>query len=159
MSVYTPNMKQADILKVIKDNGGDCACGSMRNAARAITQMYDEVLRPCGLRATQLGILATTMAREPVTVSQLAETTVTDRTTLTRNLKLLVKKRLIHVREGDDRRERVVALTDRGREALLRAIPLWKTAQKRIVGGIGEEKWKSLNRGLGTVVRLARCNQ
>ena len=142
--------------KLAEGEGRACACGNLRKAARAVTQLYDEALRPTGLRATQFGILAATMALGPVTVTKLAERTVTDRTTLTRNLRLLAKKGLIRIQTGNDRREREVTLTDRGREALAKGYPFWQKAQTHVVKGLGEERWKSLREGLSAVVSVAR---
>ena len=96
------------------------------------------------------------MAMEPITVSRLAEATVTDRTTLTRNLKLLEKQGLIRVDPGNDRRERKVTLTDRGREAVRKAYPLWQKAQRRVVKSLGEERWQVLRQELSAVVSLTR---
>ncbi len=96
------------------------------------------------------------MAMQPVTVTRLAEETVTDRTTLTRNLKLLEKQGLIRVDAGNDRREREVTLTDLGREALVKALPNWQKAQANVVKGLGEERWKALQEELSAVVSVAR---
>ncbi len=142
--------------RLAEGEGAACACGNIRQAARAVTQLYDEALRPTGLRATQFGILAATMVMGPLTVTKLAEVTVTDRTTLTRNLKLLAKKGLIRIQRGNDGREREVSLTERGREALAQAYPFWQKAQAHVVKGLGEERWKSLREGLSAVVSVAR---
>jgi len=142
--------------ELAKSKAGECVCGSLRKAARAVTQLYDEVLRPTGLRVTQLGILGATIAMEPITISRLAEATVTDRTTLTRNLKLLEKQGLIRMNSGNDRREREVTLTDRGREAVAKALPYWQKAQHQVVNSLGEERWKVLRQELSAVVSLTR---
>ncbi len=144
---------QSEVARAIS---AECICGNLRKTARAVTQLYDEVLRPTGLRITQFGILGATMAMEPVTVSRLAEATVTDRTTLTRNLKLLHKQGLIRVLPGNDRREREVTLTARGRDALVTALPHWQTAQTRALTALDAERWKALRQGLSAVVSLAR---
>ena len=148
--------EEQQMSKLAEGEGRACACGNVRKAARAITQLYDEALRPTGLRVTQFGILAATMALGPLTVTKLAERTVTDRTTLTRNLRLLTKKGLIRIQTGNDQREREVTLTDRGREALAKGYPFWQKAQTRVVKGLGEEQWKSLREGLSAVVSLTR---
>ena len=144
--------------ELAKSKGAECVCGNLRKAARAITQLYDEVLRPTGLRVTQFGILGATMAMEPVTVTRLADLTVTDRTTLTRNLKLLEKRGLLRVQMGNDRREREVTLTARGREALASGLPLWQKAQTRVVQGLGDKRWNALREGLSAVVSLTRAS-
>ncbi len=96
------------------------------------------------------------MGMEPVTVTRLAEATVTDRTTLTRNLKLLEKQGLIRVNSGNDRREREVTLTDQGRKAVAKAYPLWQKAQHKVVNSLGEERWQVLRQELSAVVSLTR---
>ena len=116
------------------------------------------MLRLTGLRVTQFGILGATKAMEPVTLTRLADATVTDRTTLTRNLKLLEKRGLIRVQMGNDRREREVTLTAQGHEALASGLPLWQKAQTRVVQGLGEERWNALREGLSAVVSLARAS-
>jgi len=151
-------LDQASQIKLAKSKSGECACGNLRKAARAVTQVYDEVLRPTGLRVTQFGILGATRAMEPVTVTRLADATVTDRTTLTRNLKLLEKRGLIRVQMGNDRREREVTLTAQGREALVNGLPLWQKAQTRVVQGLGDKQWNALREGLSAVVSLARAS-
>ncbi len=109
-----------------------CVCFNLRKAARAVTQLYDGILRPSGLRVTQFSILAVLARSGPLTQSRLAGATVTDRTTLTRNLRLLEAKGLIRIEQGADRREREIGLTEAGRKALAKAYPLWKEAQARM---------------------------
>jgi len=133
-----------------------CVCFTFRKAARAVTQYYDRVLRPTGLRATQLTLLASIKTLGPVTLKKLAEATVMDRTTMTRNLDLLKKKGLVLLEPGRDRRERLVSLTDEGRERFQEALPLWKAAQDQILEGLGEEKWSGLRGGVAELVALAR---
>ena len=138
-----------------QEHANECACNKVRKAARAITRMYDEVLRPSGLRITQFGILGITSGLQPITVSRLADETVTDRTTLARNLKLLEKMGLIDLHTGTDRRERVVVLTKKGREALAKAYPFWKEAQARVMNHLGRGDWESLRDGLSAITSLA----
>ncbi len=149
-------LDRVSILALAKSKGDECVCGNLRKAARAVTQLYDEALRPTGLRVTQFGILGATMVMEPITVTRLAEATVTDRTTLTRNLKLLGKQGFIRVGPGNDRREREVTLTDQGRKAVAKAYPLWQKAQGHVVNSLGEKRWKVLRQELSAVVSLTR---
>jgi len=151
-------LDQASQIELAKSKGADCVCGNLRKAGRAVTQVCDEVLRPIGLRVTQFGILGATMAMEPVTVTRLADATVTERTTLTRSLKLLEKRGLIRVQMGNDRREREVTLTAQGREALASGLPLWQKAQTRVIRRLGDERWKALREGLSAVVSLTRSS-
>ncbi len=81
-----------------------CACLNVRKAARAVTQLYDEVLQPSGLRATQFNLLVAIALAGEAPVTRLADALVMDRTTLTRNLKPLESQGLITIEAGTDRR-------------------------------------------------------
>src|SRR5579871_4608327 len=95
-----------------------CACANIRRTERVITQLYDELLAPSGLSAPQFGLLATLSGAAPVTINALARMLTMDRTTLTRNLALLAKTGLIQIDEGEDRRTRVVDVSEAGARAL-----------------------------------------
>jgi DNA-binding MarR family transcriptional regulator len=139
-----------------REIGRSCACYNLRRAARATTRLYDDFLRPSGLRTTQVSLLMSAKLRGPVTLSKLASLTVTERTTLTRNLTILEKKGFIRIDQGIDRRERQVALTRQGEEALLVVVPLWEKAQAHIEKGLGEDRLGNLLKDLSEIVLLAR---
>jgi DNA-binding MarR family transcriptional regulator len=129
-----------------------CACRELRRAARAVTQLYDETLRPSGLRVTQFTLLVAVAVSEPVPITRLADALSLDRTTLARDLKPLAQRGLLEVATGQDRRMRVVRLTRQGREAIGRAHPLWQRAQAQIVEG---SPWTALAGGLQEVAARA----
>ena len=139
-----------------KEIGQTCACYKVRKAARAVTKIYEEVLRPIGLRATQFSLLMATRVMGPVTVVKLAQVMVMDRTTLTRNLQILETRGLIMIKPGEDRREREVNLTAEGMEVLAKAVPLWEEAQERVREGLGEERLQNLLGDLSEMVSLTR---
>lgn len=134
----------------------ECACACLRRAARAVTRVYDEAFRPMGYRATQVGILTVLAEMGPVTLSELAEETVTDRTTLTRNLRLLERKGLICLECGDDRRERRVCMMKGGDQLLRAARPRWARAQERMIRRVGKHRFERLVADLSTVVEAAQ---
>jgi DNA-binding MarR family transcriptional regulator len=129
-----------------------CACRSLRRTARAVTQLYDDTLRPAGLRITQFTLLVAVALSEPVRMTRLADALDLDRTTLARDLKPLTGRGLVEVAAGDDRRTRVVRLTGQGRAAVARAYPLWRQAQARLVEG---SPWPGLAGGLEEVAARA----
>lgn len=133
-----------------------CVCGSLRRAARAITQLYDDMLRPSGLRITQFSILGSAMEMSPITLTRLANATVTDRTTLTRNLKLLEKQGLIRIEAGGDRREREISITRDGADAVKRAYPLWQRAQTQVTSGLGPKRLQAMQTELAAATALLR---
>ena len=113
-----------------------CAVMNLRQASRVVTAFFDEVLRPSGLRATQLNILMAIEVGAPPTITGLAEVLAMERTTMTRNLQLLRGRGLI----ASDR----IALTAKGRRAAAVAMPMWEKAQAIVVESLGGERWRSL---------------
>jgi DNA-binding MarR family transcriptional regulator len=106
-----------------------CTCFNLRKASRAVTQKFDEILKPSGLLVTQFTVLVAVAMSEAKTINELAEILVMDRTTLTRNLKPLEREGWLKIEPGQDRRTRIVRLTDDGKATLTKALPLWKQAQ------------------------------
>lgn len=133
----------------------DCACFNIRKATRVITQNFDEIMQPSGVRVTQFTILVMIASSDAATMSGLADNLVMDRTTLTRNLKPLREQGLIKDMAGADRRTRSITLTTKGRKVLLRALPLWKKAQARTTQYLGDKRFADLLRELRSVERLS----
>ena len=118
----------------------ECACFKLRRAARAVTQLYDSALRGAGLRTTQFSILGMLYGLSPLCMHELAERLGADRTTLTRNLRPLERDGLVIVRPGLDRRVREVEITAAGREAIRRAVPLWRNVQQEMRAKLGADR-------------------
>ena len=133
-----------------------CACATVRRTDRVLTQFYDEILAPSGLYITQFTLLATLSQAAPVTINRLAEIMDMDRTTLSRNLEVLVKQHMVRIEEGEDRRMRQVHLTQEGEQALRRALPLWQEAQARIEHALGRERFDGLLTDLSAARAAAR---
>lgn len=134
----------------------NCTCFNLRKATRAVTQAYDEALKPTGLRATQLSMLNVLSQQGPTTMTDLADALVMDRTTLTRNLKPLIERNLVAAVDATDRRRRPVALTPRGRAAQQAALPLWQAVQSRIAQALGPRRWAGLIGDLIKAVEVAK---
>lgn len=131
--------------------GRSCVCFNLRKTTRLLSQVYDQALKPIGLKGTQFTLMMSLAEQDGVTIGRLARPLGLDRTSLSRNARLLEKKGLVEISEGDDRREQVLKLTDKGNELLQEAIPLWETVQNRIAEEIGENK---LNQLLGDLREL-----
>ena len=133
----------------------NCTCFNLRKAARAVTRVYDEALKPSGLRATQFSLLSVVANRGPAGMTELAQALVMERTTLTRNLKPLMEKGFLEVVADADRRQRPIAMTPRGRKARDQARPLWRRVQGNFADGLGRSRWQDLIGGLEEAVKQA----
>jgi DNA-binding MarR family transcriptional regulator len=120
-----------------------CNVTAIRRASRRVTQFYDSALEPSGLRCTQLAILTRLARKEsaPLTMRELAEALVLDRSALGHNLRPLLRDGFIVLRESPrDRRRSHVVLTPLGRAKTRAATKLWQGAQDRFEAGIGVAK-------------------
>lgn len=107
----------------------DCFCLEARRQARAITRLYEEKLRPHGLKATQFSVLATLKLKGPTPVTELADFLVLERTTMTRGAAVMEKRGWIEAAEHEDARVRAWQLTSQGQKKLKEAFPAWKEVQ------------------------------
>jgi DNA-binding MarR family transcriptional regulator len=119
-------------------------CASFRRASRALTQLYDETLRPLGLRATQFTILQALSRAGEISQGELGRALAIDSTTLTRTLRIMVREGWIADRRGNDRRERLLRLAQDGRHQFNRALPLWEKAQVQLRHQLGDKRWHDL---------------
>ena len=131
-----------------------CMCAGIRRASRALTQMYDDSLRPLGLHATQFSILQALELAGEVSQNQLSNLLFIDSTTLTRNLRILRKKGWIAVRAGADRRERWLRLAPLGGRQLRQVMPVWGRVQKQLRDKLGDMRWRDLQKLSNEIVDI-----
>ncbi|GMU04207.1 MarR family winged helix-turn-helix transcriptional regulator [Corallococcus caeni] len=133
-----------------------CNCLALRQASRHVTQFYDQVLAPSGLRTTQYSILQRVQAQGPLTVNALADQLVMDPSTLTHNLRPLLKDSFVALEVGrTDRRQRAVAITAEGQAVYRKARPLWLRAQADFERAVGDTQASALRDLLAAVARTS----
>ena len=114
-----------------------CMCASLRRAARLLSQLYEDALRPEGLRATQFTILQALSLAGEVTQGQLGQMLGMDSTTLTRTLTIMSRQGWIRKRRGEDRREWRMSLSKKGEVQFRNALPLWQQVQDGLRDRLG----------------------
>jgi DNA-binding MarR family transcriptional regulator len=134
-----------------------CACFNFRKASRSVTQLFDQILAPTGLRSTQLVILITAQLLGPSSIARLARELVMDRSTLTRNLKPLMNMGLMRFSHNEGGKQKSVELTVDGQVALLKSDPFWEQAQSRLVNRLGSENWNRIMGDLSSIVDATRA--
>ena len=147
----------------MNDNGNNssepgidvCACANLRRTTRLVTQAYDAALKPAGLRATQFTALSVLANNPEIRQSDLAELLGMDGTTLTRNLRILMKSGWIRIDRAEDQRVRLISITESGRRVLDRAVPLWRAVQAKLVSGLGDSNWPGFLGGLSKATAIA----
>jgi DNA-binding MarR family transcriptional regulator len=132
-----------------------CNLTAFRKATRRVSQLYDEILAPTGLRGTQRAILVHVARSQSATIGELAAALVLDRTALTHNLKPLQRDGLVAIAvDKDDRRSRRVRLTRRGETRLAESQDAWRQAQDRFEAAFGARQAADLRQTLELVASL-----
>ena len=132
-----------------------CVCNTLRMVTRVVTQLYDDCLRPSGLRVTQFSILAAIARLGEASLKQLEDELAIDQTTLTRSLSLLERGGAIERASHPDGRIKAMRLTARGRRALTEAWPMWAQAQGKVLRALGTKAWADAQRRLTRLHHVA----
>jgi DNA-binding MarR family transcriptional regulator len=149
----------AGAAEILDDDAGAlmCACATVRRASRSITQLYDSWLRRHGIEAPQFALLAALNQLGEANQVALARRFDLDKTTLSRNLKVLSQKGWISVAGGSDARERIVRLTPAGRRKVAAAHDSWQQAQGQLRSALTDEEWAAMWKTFGALTRAARA--
>jgi DNA-binding MarR family transcriptional regulator len=127
----------------------DCNCFAIRQAARFVSQLYERHVSQAGVTAAQFTLLAALYKRPGVTMAELADAMVMERTTLVRALKPLQRDGLVTAaQQGASTRAVTLDLSDAGRKTLAEASLQWREAQKEFEGKFGRERAGELRKSL-----------
>ena len=124
----------------------DCVATRLRMANRVVTKVYDDALRPHGLKVTQMAMLVVAEDRGLIRQSQVGAELQLDDSTLSRNLERMRANGWLEEVPGEDSRVHSYRLTGAGRALLEKAIPAWRGAQKRARGLLGDAGVRALRR-------------
>ena len=134
----------------------NCACFNIRRVSRLITQFFDAEGRRFGLRPTQTPILRSLQAKAEWSMAELSEWLGMERTTLLRNLHPLQRDGLVRVKGGGRGSQVKLEITEKGRKALAKILPGWRSAQDKVVATLGKERWSMILSDLAEVATKLR---
>ena len=124
---------------------GDCTALKLRRTTRRLTQIYDDALAPHRVTVGQLGILAGLQRSRGIAIGELAERLSTDVSTLSRLLGPLKAAVLLSVEtDPDDRRAKLLRLTEAGAAKVHAAAPSWQAAQDRVADLLSRQRLAAL---------------
>ncbi len=132
-----------------------CACATTRRLSRLLTQLYDSHLRASGIEAPQYNLLSIVQHKPGANQATLGAIMASDKTTISRNLRLLEQKGWIAATPSADRRERGFSLTAAGHQLLASAHPHWQAAQSAFQAALTPAEWKSMWAILGKITQVA----
>lgn len=124
----------------------ECLCILARRSARSLTDIYDRALEPSGLKITQFSLLRAIDRLQNPSLTDIAQVTGLDRSTLGRNLRVLEKDGLVSLSQGLDERTRVPELTANAKKALRIAQPLWDAIQKKMASTLPQDAAQHLQK-------------
>jgi DNA-binding MarR family transcriptional regulator len=122
----------------------NCTCFNVRRVARVITQFFDAEVRRHGIRPTQTPILGALQAKSGWGMAELSDWLGMERTTLLRNLRPLQRDGLVRASGGGRGGHVELAITEKGRTALAKMLPAWRSAQNKVVATLGKERWSAI---------------
>jgi DNA-binding MarR family transcriptional regulator len=131
---------------IIDKIAGECVAVRVRMLNRAITNIYDDALRPLGLKVSQLNILVVTARLGLARPAQVCEVLQLDASTLSRNVKPLQAHGWLEVVPDEDARAQPFRLTPQGKRLIEKAVPAWEEAQRRASELLGDEGIALLDR-------------
>jgi DNA-binding MarR family transcriptional regulator len=135
-----------------------CIAVRLRLLNRVVTNLYDDALRPLGLKVSQLNILIVAARLGLARPAQMCEILQLDASTLSRNVERMRAHGWLEVVPDEDARAQPFRLTAPGQRLIERAIPAWEEAQRQASGLLGDEGIAVLNKVVRTV-REANADQ
>jgi DNA-binding MarR family transcriptional regulator len=125
---------------------GECIAVRLRTLNRAITALYDDALRPHGLRIGQLNLLVAIAKMGTARPVDLCRVLRMDKSTLSRDVEVIRRNGWLEVDDSGGGRSRPLRLTPTGRDLLRAVTPAWKSAQAKAKALLGEDGSNTLAR-------------
>ena len=146
-------MKQDKTTKLAQTLGQECIAMRIRLISRAISRIYDDALRPHGLKSGQmsiLGVISLIGRAEPVEICRILHL---DASTLSRNVNRMRSKGWLDASSVQDRRAHRLELTPEGDRILQKAFPAWREAQEKVGSMLGKNNTAAIGRIAGSLWR------
>lgn len=141
-------MQPSQTSKTISEIARTCLLTRTRRISRLITNIYDQALRQHGINSPQFSLLVLIARLNGASRAEIGRANSQERSTMTRNLQLLLSQGWVREELGGAGRSRPIVLSDAGQELLVAAAPSWRAAQVKAKQLLGES-------GVATIVGVA----
>ncbi|MBN9334311.1 MarR family winged helix-turn-helix transcriptional regulator [Devosia sp.] len=125
-----------------------------RMAARAVTRRADRKLRGFGVTSAQFNILGVLSTGPAASITDMAADLAMDRTTLSRNLAVLERRKLVSTGAGEHARMRSIELTPEGRRIFESILPEWRNSQEELRNLLTNPDFQTTLDGLRHLAKL-----
>jgi len=145
--------KNATAPITMDDIARDCLAVRLRLINRAVSRIYDQALRPFGVRVSQMNILVAITQFDQARQQDICRVLSLERSTLSRDVDRMRAKGWVESSTGDDARTNLLRLTSSGKRLLEKVVPAWDEAQQQAVALLGEDVAVALGQIVTTLRR------
>ena len=144
-------MKNDTFANTVDTISSECLVVRIRLLNRTVTNIFDDALRPLGVKASQLNVLTVVAKRGPVSPGDVAKRLNMEKSTLSRNLERMRAHGWLKVSNGDTGRQQILEIGPAGRKLIEASLPLWKKAQAETEAMLGKQGARSIHRAVDSV--------
>ena len=144
-------MKSDTLTRTVDTITRECLAVRIRLLNRTVTSIFDESLRPLGVKVSQLNVLMVVAKRGPMSPRDVARRLNMDKSTVSRNVDRMRTRGWLQVSQGDFGRKQILEIGRAGRTLIEASLPLWKKAQAQTEAMLGQQGARSIHRAANTV--------
>ena len=144
-------MKSDTVTSAVETIASECIAVRIRLLNRAVTNIFDQALRPLGVKVSQLNVLMVVAKRGQISPGDVARRLSMEKSTVSRNVERMKRHKWLEVTEGDSGRKQILELGPAGRRLIEKALPLWKKAQAETEAMLGQRGARSIHQAANTV--------
>jgi DNA-binding MarR family transcriptional regulator len=144
-------MKQSAMTNTVELIASECLAVRIRLLNRTVTNIFDDALRPLGVKVSQLNVLMVVAKRGSVSPGQVCRLLNMEKSTLSRNVDRMRARHWLKLTEGDSGRRQVLEIAPAGRRLIEESLPFWKAAQAKTEELLGQRGAQSIHRAAETV--------
>ena len=144
-------MKNDTLTSTVETIGSECIAVRIRLLNRTVTHIFDEALRPLGVKVSQLNVLMVVAKHAPISAGEVARRLNMEKSTLSRNVERMRTHGWLKESVGDPGRKQVLGLAAPGRKLIEKSLPFWKQAQAQTEAVLGPRGVQSIHRAADSV--------
>ena len=144
-------MKQDTLTSTVETIGSECLAVRIRLLNRTVTHIFDDALRPLGVKVSQLNVLMVVAKRGPTSPGEVARVLNMEKSTLSRNVDRMRIHGWLKVSEGNSGNKQILELGPPGRKLIQKSLPLWKKAQTETEELLGQRDARAIHRAADSV--------
>ncbi len=144
-------MKGDTLKRTVDTIASECLAVRVRLLNRTVTNIFDDALRPLGVKVSQLNVLMAVAKLGPISPGDVARRLNMEKSTLSRNVDRMRTRGWLKVSQGDSGRKQVLELGPAGRKLIEKSLPFWKKAQAQTEAMLGQQGARSIHRAANTV--------